>query len=99
MRRYFELDWTIIFTIIVVLFIFYKYAKNGCDVKRPLIEGLFSFNGRMATDDQYFMDKLFDDVIYFPNTEESTGWTRCKLVCPSHCLEFGLSGNAYCWPK
>ena len=66
----------------------------------------------MAIDDQYFYDKLFDDVVYYPNeydqdykTREeigklvSTGWIRCKEECTGHCVEFGLSGASYCFPS
>lgn len=65
-----------------------------------------SFNGRMAIDDQYFYDKLFDDVVYYPNEYVndnnlmdpiSTGWQRCKMECPGHCVEYGLNGASYCF--
>lgn len=80
---------------------------------KKIIEGLNTFNGRMAIDDQYFYDKLFDDVVYYPNEYEreyenedrgeeigkliKTGWMRCKEECPGHCVEYGLSGNSYCF--
>lgn len=76
-----------------------------------MVEGLNTFNGRMAIDDQYFYDKLFDDVYYYPNDYEKnyergeeigklvkTGWTKCKEECPGHCVEFGVSGRSYCFP-
>ncbi len=64
-----------------------------------LIEGLDSFNGRMAIDDQYFYDKVFDDVFYYANDEDGwvTGWDLCKLQCGGHCVEYGPSGNSYCF--
>lgn len=66
-----------------------------------------TFNGRMATDDQYFYDKLFDDVTYYPNEYQNdynlndvltTGWEKCKQECPGNCVEYYVSGNAYCFP-
>jgi hypothetical protein len=74
--------------------------------KKIIIEGLNTFNGRMAIDDQYFYDKLFDDVVYYPNEYQNdynlgdlitTGWEKCKAECPGHCVEFGPSGNSYCF--
>jgi hypothetical protein len=89
----------------IILFLLIMKHNNN------LIEGLNTFNGRMAVDDQYFYDKMFDDVMYYPNLYDkdyktgeeigeliSTGWQRCKSSCPSHCVEFGVTGNAYCFP-
>lgn len=67
-----------------------------------------TFNGRMAIDDQYFSDKLFDNVVYYPNTYEedselnnvvNTGWVKCKQECDGTCLEYGITGNTYCFSK
>jgi len=95
----------ILLIVTIVLFIFCNFKEN------KLVEGLNTFNGRMAIDDQYFYDKLFDDVTYYPNdydkeykTKEeigkliTTGWIRCKQECPGHCVEFGPTGNSYCFP-
>ena len=94
----------IILIVLIVGIQIYNWTKLG---KEPMIEGLNTFNGRMAVDDQYFYDKLFDDVYYYPNEYErnyeseeqigkliKTGWVRCKEECPSsgHCVEFGVSG-------
>lgn len=97
----------IIFTLIIILLIFIFTNNNNND---KLIEGLNTFNGRMAIDDQYFYDKLFDNVTYYPNQYDkdyktgeeigkliSTGWIRCKEECPGHCVEFGPTGRAYCF--
>ena len=82
-------------------------SKMGSTDKK-LYKGTFdsSFNGRMAIDDQYFYDKLFDDVVYYPNEYEgdynlndvkATGWEKCKQECPGHCVEYGVGGNSYCF--
>ena len=79
--------------------------------KAKLVEGMLNtFNGRMAIDDQYFYDKLFDNVTYYPNqydkdyktAEEigkliSTGWVRCNEECAGNCVEFGPTSVAYCF--
>lgn len=82
----------IIISIIFITFIFYnKYNQK--------IEGLNTFTGRLAIDDQYFYDKLFDDVAYYPNNEDgTTGWVTCKMECPGNCVEFGINGQSYCFP-
>ena len=65
-----------------------------------------SFNGRMAVNDMYFADKVFDNVVYYPNTYEeddelnnvvNTGWLKCKEQCNGNCIEFGLSGASFCF--
>ncbi len=94
----------LLLTVILVVFIIYKYNK------KELVEGLYTFNGRMAQDLQWYHDTIFDNVYYFPNTyaqpyetaEQSgklleTGWDRCNRECPGRCMEFGQSGNSYCW--
>ena len=64
-----------------------------------IIEGLDTFTGRMAIDDQYYYDKLFDDVYYYPNEDDgTTGWVRCKSECAGHCVEFGIHFVSYCFP-
>ena len=102
------LDKKIIIIILLVFLALFIY-KN----QKPIVEGLNTFNGRMAIDDQYFYDKLFDDVYYYPNEYEKnyergeeigklikTGWQRCKEECPSsgNCMEYGISGASYCFP-
>lgn len=84
-----------------------KGTKLGSTDKKPY-EGTFNstFNGRMAIDDQYFYDKLFDDVVYYPNEYATdynlgdllaTGWQKCKMECKGHCVEYNISGNSYCF--
>lgn len=93
-----------IFTLFIYLFILYIYNQKT-------IEGLNTFNGRMAIDDQYFYDKLFDDVVYYPNQYDkdyktgeeigkliNTGWIRCNTECSGHCVEYGVHGHSYCFP-
>ena len=90
--------------LIFVIMVIYIY-------RIPQVEGLDTFNGRMAVDDQYYYDQVFDDVIYYPNiyagekdtSEEfgkllKTGWMTCIEKCPDKCIEFGVTGNSYCLP-
>lgn len=76
------------------------------DSVSPPYKGTFTtFNGRMAIDDQYFYDKLFDDVTYYANDYDydtgaliKTGWEKCKMECSGNCVEYYVSGNSYCFP-
>ena len=90
--------------IIIIAIIIYNY-KNG-----SRIEGLYTFNGRMSINDQWYVDKLFDDVYYMPNKYDQpyktgeeigklvqTGYDYCVKSCPGTCLEYGQTGNAYCF--
>lgn len=76
-------------------------SRFGSTERKPYI-GTFSgtFNGRMAIDDQYFYDKLFDNVIYYPNkyAEDDnlndvveTGWDKCLMECKGKCIEYGVN--------
>lgn len=75
---------------------------------KEVYKGTFNstFNGRMAINDMEFYDKLFDDVVYYSNEYKNnesmgdlvaTGWEKCKLECTGHCVEYGLSGNSFCF--
>lgn len=92
--------------VVLIICIYFVWFRKG-----KMIEGLNTFNGRMAIDDQYFYDKIFDDVIYYPNeyakdydTGEEigklliTGWVKCKQQCGGNCIEYGVSGDTYCFP-
>lgn len=82
-------------------------SPAGSTTKKKF-SGTFSgtYNGHMATNDQYYYDKTFDNVVYYPNkyTEDSAlndivenGWTQCKQSCEGNCIEFGVSGASYCF--
>ncbi len=89
-------------TIIIIVLIYLCYNKQK-------MENFYTFNGRMAIDDQYYFDKLFDNVVYYPNRyaddyesgEEigkllATGWNDCKTHCRGYCTEFGVHGHTHC---
>lgn len=97
-----------LYILIILLFI---YVVLYITTRKPkLVEGLNTFNGRMAIDDQYYFDQIFDDVIYYPNEYDKdyktaeeighlvkTGWQKCKELCSGNCVEFGLTGASYCF--
>lgn len=101
----------ITFVLFIVYIVFSIIICINKIPKKQVIEGLNTFNGRMAVDDQYFYDKIFDDVKYYPNqyatkydTGEDidkllmTGMMKCYDECSGKCVEYGISGNAYCFP-
>jgi hypothetical protein len=65
--------------------------------KGDVIEGLDTMAGLLSVDDQYFYDKLFQNVVYVPNSPEMTGWVKCNQMktMGSSCVEYGITGNAY----
>lgn len=85
----------ILIIIVMVGYLVYKYWIESGDV----VEGLNTFNGRMAIDDQYFYDSLFDQVYYYPNNESdgTTGWDKCKSECQGNCQSYGYTNISYCF--
>jgi len=102
----YELFFIIMFLILIWVL---KYVWNWIGGRGVVIEGLNTINNRMAVDDQYSHDRLFDNTIYFANSYAmndgdmditynlSRGIDRCRLVCPGRCVEYGVSGNATCF--
>jgi len=85
----------LLITILLIFLLIFIFRR------KPLIEGLNlkTFNGRLSVDDQYFYDKVFDDVTYYPNEKNGlTGWYKCKEECPGNCIEYGITGHSYCFP-
>lgn len=86
----------------------FNTGANMASTQKQAFKGTFdgAFNGKMSISDQYFYDKLFDNVVYYPNEyvkDESmadltlTGWDKCLQENGSNgnCIEFGVTGNAY----
>jgi hypothetical protein len=62
-------------------------------------------NGKQAviSHDNYSLlnDPLFMDVIYYENNIQTgrLGLDMCIESCTGNCVEYGQTGNAYCFPK
>ena len=85
----------VILLLIIIFWLVYKLFS-----KKNKIEGLYTFNGTMAIDSQYFYDNLFNNVFYYPNQPDGTsGWVKCRSECPGNCVEYGVTGNSYCFPS
>ena len=92
---------------IFLLFLLFSYLLYNM----ATIEGLRTFNGRMAVDDQYYHDRLLNDVTYYPNEYDkdyktgeeigllvNRGLDKCNNKCPGNCVEYGITGHSYCFP-
>ena len=53
-------------------------------------------------------DTILNGTSYYYNDQDKihhninslTGWDKCKMTCPGNCLEFGVTGSAWCFdPK
>ena len=82
-----------------------RSSKSEINKKVTAINFDITTNGTQAIDDQYFYDKLFDNVTYYGNEYDtgynlgdiiSTGWDKCKNECNAECVEYGITGNTYC---
>jgi hypothetical protein len=55
----------------------------------------------IKTGTRTYDDKLFDDVISYendPNDSLNTGVYKCLTDCSGNCVEYGMTGLAYCFP-
>lgn len=93
---------TIILTIILIIVLIPQRQSS--------IEHLTTFNGYQSVDDQYYSDKIFENVVYYPNeynkeyesAEEigelvKRGIDKCYEECKGTCTEFGVHGIAHCF--
>jgi hypothetical protein len=49
-----------------------------------------------------FDDKLFNDVVMYKSDNkdlEKAGIYECLEKCKGTCVEYGVTGNAFCFPK
>jgi len=84
----------ILLIIIIILIFFNKNTFNNYEsfnttntIKQ--IDGLSWFN-----------DPMFETMSYFENDQDGfTGWKKCKIVCNGNCVEYGITGNSYCFER
>lgn len=89
------------FIIICVLIIFaismsYIYSTYDSNIKEGF---LFTINRPKLYD-----DPLFDDVIFYDNDDQDDeygllGIEKCEIANLGRCVEFGITGNAVCFPS
>lgn len=92
--------------IIIISIVILSFLTVECNK----YEHLTTFNGLQSVDDQYYSDRAFDNVIYYPNeynkdyksAEEigelvERGIDKCYKECNGTCMEFGVHGVAHCF--
>lgn len=96
-----SLDLVIIILIISILFVLYTNKEylypstinNNKDV--IAIENI-------KTGTRTYDDKLFDDVIMYesdPADINKSGVYKCLENCKGNCVEYGITGNTFCFPR
>lgn len=72
-------------TLLIVLFSTIKYNKEGFILNKKNIS--------------YIDDELFSDVLLFNNSDTELGIIQCMKSNCGYCVEYGVTGNALCFPK
>jgi hypothetical protein len=89
-----------IYLFILVLVILVYVAIYLIKKSRENFDGLKLENISEGT--KSFDDKLFDDVVMFkssPTDVSKVGLYECLEKCKGTCVEYGVTGNAFCFPK
>ena len=52
----------------------------------------------------YEYDNLFSDIVFYPNDDDvdtggRIGLDKCFQSCQGNCIEYGVTGTAYCFPS
>ena len=97
-----RLDFFIIIVVIIILLIL-------------LLRNLEHYTGSTITNDKAglkieninsgtktYDDKLFDDVVLYesnPADFSDSGVYKCLQNCKGTCLEYGITGNTFCFPN
>jgi hypothetical protein len=85
----------IIFLILLILLLINLSKKNKEKFAGLKLEYIKS--GTVSFD-----DKLFDDVVMYksnPKDLQKAGIFECLEKCKGTCVEYGMTGNAFCFPK
>ena len=90
----------IVISIIVLLLILrkYEYLENSSITNDKIGLKIENINSGTRT----FDDKLFDDVVMYesnPADFSDSGVYKCLQKCKGTCLEYGITGNTFCFPN
>ena len=110
-----RLDYFIIIIVIIILLILVlrKFEHYDGSLGTSLHEA--SGNGSSITNNKIglkienissgtrtYDDKLFDDVVLYesnPADFSDSGVYKCLQNCKGTCLEYGITGNTFCFPN
>jgi hypothetical protein len=86
--------------LLILIIIGFIYYTNKSQKEREKFEGLKLVNIESGTNS--FDDKLFNDVVMYKSDTKDTakaGIYECLEKCKGNCVEYGITGNAFCFPK
>ena len=97
-----RLDYFIIVIVIIILIILVfnnleHYSKSSITNNKAGLK-IENINSGTRTYD----DKLFDDVVLYesnPADYSDSGVYKCLQNCKGTCLEYGITGNTFCFPN
>ncbi len=94
----------VIILILVIIFLLRNYSEHYTilenDNKKILSSSLPNQNTRQGSDP--LDGQLFEDVILYKgdNTlEGELGLEKCIKKCKGMCVEYGMTGDSYCYPE
>ncbi len=94
----------VIILILVIIFLLRNYSEHYTilenDNKKILSSSLPNQNTRQGSDP--LDGQLFEDVILYKgdNTlEGELGLEKCIKKCKGMCVEYGMTGDAFCYPE
>ena len=76
-----------------------KLGPSKHELKDRSIEEIIKKSEKKDTDQS---PGIFDDTVYYENREEdglNSGILKCLKECDGNCLEYGITGVAWCYPK
>lgn len=84
--------------IALIVYLCYKYSKNI--IKENFLVDIKKTNKTGQRDRSLLDDPLFSDVKEYNNDNDGRlGLDKCLEYCNGHCVEFGQTGIAYCFPS
>jgi hypothetical protein len=91
--------------ILVILLLFILWKLFCCVNKIDYFDNLYNNFQKIEKqsiinkqNQQLYNDAAFDDVKYYQNDKTGLGIDRCMENKYGHCMEFGITGNAYYYP-
>jgi len=84
----------IIIFVIILLLIKYIYFDENIET----LEQTSNISGR-KNPIIFLDDPFFNNLVYYKNDENELGIDKCVKECDGNCVEFGVTGLAYCFSK
>jgi len=91
----------IIILILAILFVLYTNKEHLYPSTINNNKDVLAIDN-IKTGTRTYDDKLFDDVIMYesdPADINKSGVYKCLENCKGSCVEYGITGNTFCFPK